>query len=178
MFGVIKKLKAFKKLLSNVLTSEVEDLTDEGYDAEKIDENTIRVNPSPEDNVEDIEDRLEDDFPESTDDYDYYDDDDDDDESWLPVYFKFRHRKDHRVCEDCRNFGDTYIHKLELRRDGTGNLHTGGDEDIIEFLLKDSAYTIQDLALQPQTVSLNLHMSQRGEPEYIESCRCVLALVT
>jgi hypothetical protein len=177
MFGITKKLKAFKELLSNVLDSEVEDLTDEGYDAEKIDENTIRVNPSPEDNVEDIENRLEDDFPETTDDFGDYDDDDDD-VSWLPVYFKFRHRKDHRVCDDCREFGETYVMKLELRRDGTGNLHTGGDEDIIEFLLKDSAYTIQDLANQPQTVSLNLHMSQKGEPAEFESCRCVLALVT
>ena len=34
MFGIIKKLKSFKELLSNVLDSEVEDLTDEGYDAE------------------------------------------------------------------------------------------------------------------------------------------------
>jgi len=173
MFGIVNKLKAFKEVLSEKLSNVVDDLTDDGYEVEKTEDNEIKITESDDYDIDDIEEKFEEEFPES-----------EDIEigggggSWLPEYFKFKHSDDRRVCDDCRGFGDIYVNKLELRRDGTGNLHSGGDEDVIEFLLKDSAYTVQDLALQPSTVPLNLHVSQKGAPEYIDNCRCVLMHIT
>ena len=173
MFGIVNKLKTFKEVLKQKLSETVDDLIDDGYDAEQTEDDEIEIKETEDYDSKDIDNRIDEDFPSVEE-----EDEEPNGASWLPIYFKFRHMEDHRVCADCRNFGDTYVHKLELRRDGTGNLHMGGDEDIIKFLLKDSAYTVEDLANQPQSVSLNLHASQKDEPEYILSCRCFLALVT
>lgn len=170
MFGIVKKLKAFKELLTEKLSDTVDDMTDDGYDVEQTEDDELTFTETDDYDIDNIQETIEEEFPPV--------EEEENGVSWIPIYFKFRHSQDRRVCNDCRIFGDTYIHKLELRRDGTGGLHSGGDEDIIEFLLKESAYTVEDLANQPQTVALNLHASQKGEPEYVESCRCVLALVT
>ena len=171
MFGILNKLKVLKEIISQKISDTVDDLQDEGYEAEQIEDDTIEIEVSDDYNDLDIEERLEEEFP-------VIEDIGGGGVSWLPYYFKYKHMEDRTVCNECREFGDIYVNKLELRRDGTGDLHKGGDEDVISYLLEGSAYTVQDLAQNPDSVPLNIHASQKGQPPYMNTCRCILQLVT
>jgi hypothetical protein len=167
----------FEDVLDQAISNSVDEMIDEGYDAKQTSSKQMEVTTTADYDSSDIEKKLEEEFPESKEDIGGG-------VSWLPEYFKFETMKDEKVCEVCRSFADKanleeagIPIKMTLRRDGTGNLHTGGDEDVIEFLIEESGWTVQDLAHSPQSVQLNLHASQKGE-KMGASCRCILKHIT
>jgi len=180
MFSIVDKLKQLAHVVKDVVEDFVETLTDRGYEAETVSDDTLKVETKG-DPVDEVMNQATDWGFEGEGEY-VEDVDTPEGESYVRYFYEYHTKNDEKVCPDCTGYSEAYDGKLELRVDANGTIHEGADEQIIQFLLKNATkwnvdgYSIIQRRPDQSFHKLQLHVDKDPKSGK-NSCRCELIYI-